>query len=416
MLISLFTATRTTSWIRDTWSSLADQGQDLEWVVGLLPGADPAALPDDPRVRRLDLGDLRGLGDAKRRLCEVARGDVLVDLEPGDVVAEGALAKLLAAFEDPAVGFVAGDVAEPPTPVERPGGRSYPCELRGARLSARASQPLGAHALTHVQTIPRGLRSWRRSVYAALGGYDANLPVAEGYDLVCRTYLGTACKQLAEPLCVVRPDLDEVSGTVPNPDLQRLCGDGANARYPSAGQAVPLRDRYLHALVGREADVRGLPRFDIGGGIYGAPGWKTLDISGQPDVQWDVFGTKRLPFEDGSIGAFRAFDFFEHGEDMDAFWMMDELHRCLAPGGWLISYTPHALGIGASCDPSHRSRWDERRFLYWCSDELRPFLLSAYPKATARFHAGRLFVERRVMGPAPWRFEVPYVVADIMKL
>jgi hypothetical protein len=46
---------------------------------------------------------------------------------------------------------------------------------------------------------------------------------------------------------------------------------------------------------------------------------------------------------------------------------------------------------------------------------LRPFLVSAYPEATAEFEAGRLFVETRVMGPAPWRFETPYLVADIRK-
>jgi hypothetical protein len=411
-MFSLFTVTRTTSWIPETWSSLVDQGRDFEWVVGLRPGTDPAGLPSDPRIQRVDLSDVRGTGDAKERLCAAATGRFLVDLAPGDVVAEGALAKLEAAFADPAVGFVAGDEAWRGA-VERPGVRTTACEIRGRRLTTTASTPLGAHALCHVQTLPRGLRAWRDTTYDAVGGFDATLPAAAEYDLVCRTYLHTRCVQLPEPLCIVRPGVDDPLVT---PDVQRLCGDGANNRYPSAGQPVPLRDKYLHELVARQADLAGLPRFDIGGGIYGAPGWKTLDVSGAPDVQWDVFGSKRLPFEDGTIGAFRAFDFFEHGEDMDAFWMMDEIHRCLAPGGWLISYTPHALGIGASCDPSHRSRWDERRFLYWCSDELRPFLVSAYPKATARFHPGRLLVERRIMGPAPWRFEVPYVVADLMKL
>jgi len=179
---------------------------------------------------------------------------------------------------------------------------------------------------------------------------------------------------------------------------------------------MPLRDKSLHKLVERECELRALPKVDLGGGIFGAPGWKTLDVSGNPDVVWDVFGSKKLPFEDGTIGAFRAFDFLEHGEDRDAFWLMDEIHRCLAPGGWFLSYTPHAMGIGASCDPSHLSRWDERRFLYWCSDELRPFLLSAHPTAVGRFEPVRLYKETRVLGPSPWRFEVPYLVADLRKV
>jgi hypothetical protein len=54
--------------------------------------------------------------------------------------------------------------------------------------------------------------------------------------------------------------------------------------------------------------------------------------------------------------------------------------------------------------------------LYWCSDQLRPFLLSAYPEAKAKFQAVRLYKETRIMGPSPWRFEVPYLTADLMKV
>ena len=177
---------------------------------------------------------------------------------------------------------------------------------------------------------------------------------------------------------------------------------------------MPLRDKYLHKLVERECDLKGLPKVDIGGGIFGAPGWTTLDISGNPDIQHDVFGSKKLPFPDNSVGAFRAFDFLEHGEDADAFWLMDEIYRCLVPGGWLLSQTPHAMGIGASCDPSHKARWDERRFLYWCHKDLRPFLLSAYPEAKAEFQPVRLYKTNFIMGPAPWKFEIPYVIADLV--
>lgn len=425
MMVSFFTVAHNGPWIQQTWPSLADQPGDFEWIIGLRPGADASEIPADPRVKRVDVSQCRGVGDAKRRLVAAARGDIVVDVAAGDILAERVIQKLIAPFGNPAVGFVAGDVAEdwPGSSATgaayagRNGEQVYGSTLRGRSLPAVKSPMLSAMTLTHVKSLPRGLSSWRKFVYDAMGGHDVSLVVAADYDLLCRTYLTTTCHLLGEPVCIVTRGSDDASySRTSGADIQRLCGDGADATYPSVGQPVTLRDKYLHALVARESDLRKLPRYDIGGGIFGAPGWKTLDISGAPDIQWDVFGKKRLPFDDNSLGAFRAFDFLEHGEDADAFWFMDEVHRCLAPGGWFVSYTPHALGIGASCDPSHRARWDERRFLYWCSDELRPFLLSAYPKATAKFQVGRLFVERRIMGPAPWRFDVPYVVADLMKV
>ena len=240
--------------------------------------------------------------------------------------------------------------------------------------------------------------------------------VADDFDLMCRTYLSTKFKHIPLGLYGYRRRADgSNTWLLHNREIQHLCGAGGDPSRPGEGQPMPLRDKYLHSLVERECELRGLPRVDLGGGIFGAKGWLTLDRSGFPDILWDVFGSKKLPFEDGSVGAFRAFDFLEHGEDLDAFWFMDEIWRCLAPGGYFLSYTPHALGIGASCDPSHKSRWDERRFLYWCTPELRPFLLSAHPIAQAKFKPIRLYRESRMMGPSPWTFEVPYLIADLQK-
>jgi SAM-dependent methyltransferase len=305
---------------------------------------------------------------------------------------------------------------EPFTYSEAWGWSSYPCEVRGRKLLATVSRPATARNMCQILYAPNHLRAWRSSVYRAVGGHDPALQVADDFDLLCRTYLSTRFRHIPEALYGYRRRSDGANTwLLHNKEIQRLCGQGADPSKPAEGQPMPLRDKYLHRLVERECDLRGLPKVDIGGGIFGAPGWTSLDVSGFPDILHDVFGTKRLPFEDGSVGAFRAFDFLEHGEDRDAFWLMDEIWRCLAPGGYFLSYTPHALGIGASCDPSHRSRWDERRFLYWCSDQLRPFLRSAYPGAKAKFKPVRLYREERSMGPDPWRFEVPYVVADLQK-
>ena len=420
MLISIITVSRSTGWVADTWATLADQTVPFEWIVVVAPGASSSELPDDVRVRAVALDAWRGDGDAWARAAASARGDVSAVLHPGDLVESGALAAVAAHFETSSVGFVVGDFATDAASavgfasdaVNTHALTFAEVRFRGMPMTAVFGGELGAATLAHLHTTPRGLPAWRTDVYRALGGFDVAVSVGAVHDLVCRTYLRAACRKTADVVVATRPGFET---NAERRLLHAACGDGSNPHYPSAGQPVPIRDRHLHAMVERDCDLARLPRYDIGGGIFGAPGWKTLDVSGAPDVQWDVFGTRRLPFADASVGAFRAFDFLEHGADLDAFWLMDEIHRCLVPGGWFLSYTPHASGIAASCDPSHRSRWDERRFLYWCSPQLRPFLVSAYPEATAEFEAGRLFVETRVMGPAPWRFETPYLIADIRK-
>jgi glycosyltransferase involved in cell wall biosynthesis len=424
MLISIFTPTNNTSWLLEAWQSLQNQSQEFEWLIGLNNGADASIIPNDPRIRQIILGEWKGVGDAKLRLCREAKGEVVLELDHDDILADGALAKVAEAFVDPEVGFVYSDTAEwldatgePFTYSEAYGWKSYPCEIQGRKLQATASKPATARNMCQILNAPNHLRAWRKSVYDAIGGHDASLQVADDFDLMCRTYLVTKFYHIKEALYGYRRRADGANTWIlHNKEIQRLCGQGADLTIPAEGQAMPLRDKYLHKLVERECQLNNLKMVDIGGGIFGAPGWTTLDVSGTPDVQWDVFGTKKLPFEDNSIGAFRAFDFLEHGENLDAFWLMDEIYRCLVPGGWFLSYTPHAQGIGATCDPSHRSQWDERRFLYWCSDQLRPFLLSACPEAKAKFQAVRLYKETRIMGPSPWRFEVPYLTADLMKV
>lgn len=421
-MISIFTPTNNTTWIKEAWDSLADQNAEFEWIIGVNGGADVANIPSDPRIKIIHLGEWKGVGFAKKQLCELAIGDILLELDHDDILAEGALEEVELAFKDEEIGFVFSDCAEWIDPGDKPftydpqyGWQSYPCIIRGKKLLATSSFDPSARSLCQILFAPNHLRAWRKTVYMEIGGHDPELKVADDFDLIARSYLVTKFYHIKKALYGYRRRSDSGNTWLQNVrEIQRLCGQGDNPNIPAAGQPMPLRDKYLHKLVERECELRNLPKVDIGGGIFGAQGWTTLDVSGNPDITHDVFGSKKLPFEDNSVGAFRAFDFLEHGEDSDAFWLMDEIYRCLAPGGWLLTQTPHALGIGASCDPSHKARWDERRFLYWCSDGLRPFLESAYPQAKARFYPVRLYKTNFMMGPSPWSFEIPYVIADLV--
>lgn len=421
-MISIFTPTNNTTWLKEAWDSLSDQSVNFEWLIGVNGNADVSKIPKDSRVKVIELGEWKGVGNAKRQLCYEASGDILLELDHDDILAEGALLEVENAFSDPEVGFVFTDFAEWVDPTGEPfvygaqhGWEYYPCVIRGKHLLAMKSFEPSARSLCQILFAPNHIRAWRKSVYMEIGGHDPSLKVADDFDLVARSYLATKFCHIPKPLYGYRRRADGGNTWLQNvKEIQVLCGGGADPSIPGAGQPMVLRDKYLHKLVERECDLKGLPKIDLGGGIFGASGWTTLDISGNPDIQHDVFGSRKLPFADNSVGAFRAFDFLEHGQDEDAFWLMDEIYRCLAPGGWFLSKTPHALGIGASCDPSHKSRWDERRFLYWCSDGLRPFLKSAYPPAIAEFQPVRLYKENIIMGPSPWKFEVPYVIADLV--
>ena len=98
----------------------------------------------------------------------------------------------------------------------------------------------------------------------------------------------------------------------------------------------------------RECELLGVPAIELGGGIDPRAGWKACDIEGAP-ITADL--REKWPFEDGSVGAFRASDLLEHLPDK--MHTMSEIHRCLRPGGWLISMTPSSEGWGADADPTH---------------------------------------------------------------
>jgi len=423
-MISIYTPTNDTTWLKEVWDSLKDQKPEFEWIIGLNGSADASVLPEDHRIRIVQTGPWAGVGDAKKKLCAIANGNILLEMDHDDILAEGALEELVEAFKDEEVGFVFSDCAHWIDPDDKTleygsayGWESYPCQVRNKKLLATRSFPVSARSLCQILYSPNHLRAWRKDVYEKVGGHDVNLHVADDFDLIARTYLVTKFKWIEKPLYGYRHRSDGGNTWLKNVnEIQHLCGQGKTPQLPAEAQPMPLRDKYLHQLVEKECEVKGHPKIDLGGGIFGAKGWTTLDVSGNPDITHDVFGTKKLPFSDNSIGAFRAFDFLEHGEDQDAFWLMEEIYRCLVPGGWFLSYTPHALGIGASCDPSHKARWDERRFLYWCHSGLRPFLESAYPSAKAKFQAVRLYRENQIMGPHPYRYEVPYVIADLCAL
>ena len=150
----------------------------------------------------------------------------------------------------------------------------------------------------------------------------------------------------------------------------------------------------------RECELADAPAYDLGG-AFGSPGapWQRVDNDAKADVVCDL--RERWPFEDGSVGAFRAVDIFEHLPDK--LHTMSEVYRCLRPGGWLLSQTPSALGSGAFQDPTHCSYWVRNSFRYYTERQLAQYIRNT----EQRFMAVRLFETQG---------DIPYVVADLISL
>ncbi len=123
------------------------------------------------------------------------------------------------------------------------------------------------------------------------------------------------------------------------------------------------------------------------------------------DLVGEIFDVLK-PMFDGSVGVVRAVDYLPSVPDKIR--LMNELHRVLTPGGFLLTLTPSSDGRGAFQDPAHVSYWNENSFYYYSDPEFAKYV----PEITARFqilHLATYF-------PSEWNEEhdVPYVMANLL--
>jgi glycosyltransferase involved in cell wall biosynthesis len=376
--LSVITPTHDVSKLAEAWVSLRDQThEDFEWVVvpnknGLsapLAAKIHALVDGDARVRIVEHAAFSGVGAAKKFAFDLGVGEALVELDHDDILMPTALEEVAKAFEDPAVGFVYSDAADfqdgslsqgDVTYLRddtRPGwvanGFTFRTEtiggIRPGTYEMPNAFPPTAAALALIFYAPNHVRAWRRSVYQEIGGHNAELPVADDHELMLRTYLATRMKHIPKLLY-----------------LYRVTGGNTWLKNVNTIRDLTfkLRDEYLERLVLRECELLGMPTYDLGGGIDPREGWLPVDkklhaLYEHIGVQADLTG--RWPFEDNSVGAFRAHDLLEHLPDK--MHTMREIHRCLRPGGWLLSMTPSTDGRGAFQDPTHCCHSDDTEVL-----------------------------------------------------
>ena len=135
---------------------------------------------------------------------------------------------------------------------------------------------------------------------------------------------------------------------------------GRRPRRPSRrSQTAGIYDEYIERLCLRWADINGLRKLDLGGGIDGNRKYETVDLR-NGDIIADL--NEKWPFEDNSVGVIRAYDCFEHLKD--PLHTMKELYRVLAPDGYAVLQIPSTDGRGAF-QTGHISFWNENSFLYY---------------------------------------------------
>jgi O-antigen biosynthesis protein len=402
--VSVFTPSHRPVFLDDCYAALARQTfHDWEWVVVLNSGAMWAP-PEDPRVHLHRADTLTGVGAVKRRACELAGGEILVEYDHDDVLASNALAEIIEAFEaHPDVGFVYSDFAQITSDGTRDDSRfdqRYGWQYRdttvgGHELLQCDSFEPTPHNVSYIWYAPNHVRAFRNSVYQATGGYDAERDILDDQDLMSRLY------QQAEFLHVKKCLY-----------LQRM--HGRNTQIDSEinpriqQETLTLYERDIQANALAWARRRGLRAIDLGAAHRKQPGYLGLDQYDQPGVDIVANVTEGIPLPDDSVGVFRAVDFLEHIPDKIA--IFNELYRLLAHGGMLLSMTPSTDGRGAYQDPTHVAFYNENSFWYFTERQYSAFV----PEIECRFQTSRL----STYFPSEWhqQHNIPYVGANLIAI
>jgi glycosyltransferase involved in cell wall biosynthesis/predicted SAM-dependent methyltransferase len=455
MVLSVITPTHNVKHLAATYASLRAQTfHDWEWVVVPNGAVTTAAVhqalqhDDDLRIKVVSYSGPPHIGAIKRFAFMQGTKDILVELDHDDLLTDDALEQIQKAFEAP-VSAAARPVGNPrspttptpttstlttPTPTTSTSPRPdfvysnstdffengnfhyYPnYENHGWRYRTSKVRSVGyngepsadrevsecvafepsANALGLIYFAPNHVRAWRASFYREIGGHDPSYPVCDDHELLVRTYLKGRCRHIDKCLYLYR--MGPQNTFAEHRDEIR---DLTNALYVNN----------VEALIVREGALRGLGCYDLGAGFNPKPGWTPVDreFSTTSPTQVVADLNDKWPFEDASVLAFRAHDFVEHLANKQH--VMEEIHRCLVPGGWALINVPSTDGRGAFQDPTHVSYWNENSFWYYTRPDQARFIRNTK----------HLFITRRLFTyfPSKWHetHKISYVVAELIAI
>jgi glycosyltransferase involved in cell wall biosynthesis len=341
----------------DLYESLLKQTyENWEWIVFLNGSFGIEQVPknifDDNRVQVYSDYDAEGkIGFIKKQAFSYGTGDILVEVDHDDILIENCLEELNIAFQDDEIGFVYSNNAVYQTEGEFvPYTSSLGWEYEKFKwnnldlISMKTFEPT-SHSLSYIWFAPDHVRAWRKSVYHNIGGHNEDYYVCDDLELMMKTYLETKMFHIQKVLYIYR-----ITGK--NSFIER--GDDI------ANKNKELHKKYAQVLAERDADLKGLLKVDLGGGLFPREGYLTIDIEGS-EIIHDL--NEGIPLEDNSVGVINASHLIEHLRD--PLKTMREIHRVLAHGGWAFIEVPSTDGRGAWQDPTHVSFWNENSFHYY---------------------------------------------------
>lgn len=383
MNISIFTPTHDSKFLQELYGSIKDQ-DFFEWVILYNNGAKVIDF-NDSRVKTIILENAsEWVGPLKAKACELCTGDILLEMDHDDWLHQEAIAEVKKAFEDPEVGFVYSNTLHDKNYHY---DESYGWKYRpyDELIEEHISFPPTPDSISKIWYAPNHLRSFRKSVYDSIGGYNKEMRVLDDLDLMCRMYLVTKFKHIDKGLYYYREH-----------------GENTYLKYNAEIQqnVYRIHDQYISALVERWSDMNGLRKVELGGRMAAKQNYETVDLK-DADIISDLNQT--WPFEDSSVGVIRSFDVFEHLKD--SIHTMKEAQRVLAPGGYLICQMPSTDGRGAFQDPTHVSFWNENSFLYYTKE-----FWAKYIDTPVRFQSARLYTTSKNEQGVCW------VVAHLVNL
>ena len=358
--------------LMELYESIVAQTYDnWEWILFLNGNCELSHISDiiknNSKVRVIksdivmDENNVGNIGMIKNCAFSMGSGDVLVEVDHDDMITENCLYELNRAFQDTDIGFVYSDNAVLKMNGEffpydaNNGWEHYPYNWKGTELIAMKSFPPTSHSLSYIWYSPDHIRAWRTTIYNELGGHNKTMTVCDDHELCIRTYLHTKMLLISEVLYIYRITGKNTSIDHRNAEIQI--------------KTVELHNQYSVALAERDADIAGLLKVDIGGGINGRPGYLTIDQEGA-HMNYDL--NKGIPLPDNSVSVINASHVLEHLKDPVK--SMSEIHRVLVHGGWAFIEVPSTDGRGAFQDPTHISFWNENSFLYYTDAYLANFI------------------------------------------
>jgi hypothetical protein len=401
MQVSVFTASHDVHYLDQSYASLCKQSiADWEWIVLLGSKAPPWRLPaDDPRVTvHKAKSRIRGTGGLKRAACELCSGELLVELDHGDLLASECLEQVVDAFAEPSTVLAYSDFAL----IEPDGSPSHErfdpehgwlfteVTVDGEKYDRCHSLAPTPHNVGYIWYAPNHVRAFRRSSYDEVGGYNEDLEYLDDQDLMSRLYLRGEFAQIKRCLYLERVKTDNT------PRAERI-------NKAIQEQTLVYYRELIEDLALAWANREGLRCLRLR-----TPIW----IGDEPDERFeDVVIDPREPSIDAadeSVGLLKAYDVLQRMPKRTAFF--NECHRVLAHAGLILTQTPSTDGRGAFQDPSHTAYYNENSFAYLTQRELHGLI----PDLTARLQVS--YLGTSFPTEAHVDLQIPYVQANLLAI